>query len=67
MKSMGVNTELTKIPAATRRGDDGKLLRLGLNQRPSDLWSAPMTVFLTLIMLPAILQPGIVHYDAMEA
>lgn len=36
MKSMGVNTELTKIPTATRRGDDSKLLRLGLNQRPSD-------------------------------
>lgn len=36
MKSMGVNTELTKIPTATRRGDDGELLRLGLNQRPSD-------------------------------
>ncbi|WP_301271019.1 helix-turn-helix transcriptional regulator [Bifidobacterium pseudolongum] len=30
------NTELTKIPTATRREDDSKLLRLGLNQRPSD-------------------------------
>lgn len=36
MQQLGVNTELTKIPTATRRGDDPKLLRLGLNQRPSD-------------------------------
>lgn len=31
-----INKKLTKIPTATRREDDGELLRLGLNQRPSD-------------------------------
>ncbi len=31
-----VNEKLTKIPTATRREDDSELLRLGLNQRPSD-------------------------------
>lgn len=36
MRQLGVNEKLTKIPTTTRREDEGELLRLGLNQRPSD-------------------------------
>ncbi|WP_081895643.1 helix-turn-helix domain-containing protein [Bifidobacterium cuniculi] len=36
MQQLGVNTELTKNPRRHAVGNDGELLRLGLNQRPSD-------------------------------
>lgn len=36
MQQLGVNTEFTKNPQRHAVGNDDKLLRLGLNQRPSD-------------------------------
>lgn len=36
MRNIGVNAELTKNPQRHAVGNDDKLLRLGLNQRPSD-------------------------------